>query len=191
MSRSKFDAMLSNITLTSRCLIIPPLLWWPSPLWCKSLIFFKYHHQECLNNPSFWIWGYVLHIEHISCVITNCSQHQWAIPSLFWIAPWALLEENITRKLVSLSLDLFFKILLFQVAFLISFSIAVFKIRSETCRTEAQFCQNLYMIKKESLPDRPQFCWSGSTVWHLFWRLLLLSFLLNFFWLVCSVQGTC
>ena len=39
------------------------------------------------------------------------------------------------------------------------------------CRTEAQFCQNLYMIKKESLPDRPKFCWSGSAVWHLFWRL--------------------
>ena len=30
---------------------------------------------------------------------------------------------------------------------------AVFKIRSETCRTEAQFCENLYMIKKESLPN--------------------------------------
>ena len=29
----------------------------------------------------------------------------------------------------------------------------VFKIRSETCRTEAQFCENLYMIKKESLPN--------------------------------------
>ena len=26
---------------------------------------------------------------------------------------------------------------------------SVFKIRSETCRTEAQFCQNLYMIKKK------------------------------------------
>ena len=33
--------------------------------------------------PSFRIWGYVLHVEHISCVITNCGQHQWAIPSLF------------------------------------------------------------------------------------------------------------
>ena len=31
--------------------------------------------------PSFRIWGYV-HVEHISCVITNCGQHQWAIPSL-------------------------------------------------------------------------------------------------------------
>ena len=47
----------------------------------------------------------------------------------------------------------------------------VFKIRSETCRTVAQFFQNLYMIKKESLPDRPKFCRSGSAVRHLFWRL--------------------
>ena len=50
---------------------------------------------------------------------------------------------------------------------------AVFKIRSETCRTEAQFCQNLYMIKKESLSDRPKFCRSMSAVRHLFWRLLM------------------
>ena len=48
---------------------------------------------------------------------------------------------------------------------------AVFKIRSETCRTKAQFCENLYMIKKESLPDRPKFCRSMSAVRHLFWRL--------------------
>ena len=36
--------------------------------------------------PSFWIWGYVLHVEHISCVDTKCDQPQWAIPSLFSIA---------------------------------------------------------------------------------------------------------
>ena len=36
--------------------------------------------------PSFRIWGCVLHVEHISCVITNCGQIQWAIPSLFSIA---------------------------------------------------------------------------------------------------------
>ena len=76
--------------------------------------------------PSFRIWGYVLHVEHISCVITNCGQLQWAIPSLFSIALEALLEKNITRKLLSLSVDLFFKILLFQVTFLISFSTAIF-----------------------------------------------------------------
>ena len=28
------------------------------------------------------------------------------------------------------------------------------------------------MIKKESLPDRPKFCRSGSAVRHLFWRLI-------------------
>ena len=32
--------------------------------------------------PSFQIWDYLLHVEHISCVITNCGQHQWVIPSL-------------------------------------------------------------------------------------------------------------
>ena len=76
--------------------------------------------------PSFWIWDYVLHVEHFSCVITNCGQHQWVIPSPLSIAFYTLLEENITRKLLSLSLDLFFKILLFQVAFLIFFSSAIF-----------------------------------------------------------------
>ena len=75
--------------------------------------------------PSFQIWGYVLYVEHISCVIMNCGQHQWAILSLFSIALEDLLEENITKKLLSLSLDLFFKFLLFLVTFLIFFSIAV------------------------------------------------------------------
>ena len=36
--------------------------------------------------PSFRIWGYVLHVEHISYVVTNCGQLHWAIPSLFSIA---------------------------------------------------------------------------------------------------------
>ena len=76
--------------------------------------------------PSFRICGYVLYVEHISCVIMNCGQHQWAMPSLFSIALEAFLEENITRKLLSVSLDLFLKILLFQVTFLIFFSIAIF-----------------------------------------------------------------
>ena len=54
------------------------------------------------------------------------SQHQWATPALFSIALEALLVENITRELLSLSLDLFLKNLLFQVTFLIFFFIAVF-----------------------------------------------------------------
>ena len=81
--------------------------------------------NHVLIIPSFQICGYVLDVNHISCVITNCGQRQWAIPSLLSIALEALLEENITRKLLSFSLDLFFKISLFQVTFLIFFSIAV------------------------------------------------------------------
>ena len=76
--------------------------------------------------PSFRIWDYMLHVEHISCVIMNCGQHQWVIPSPLPIALKVLLEENTTRTILSLSLDLFFKILLFQVAFLIFYSIAIF-----------------------------------------------------------------
>ena len=59
--------------------------------------------------PSFRIGDYVLHVEHISCVIINCGQHQWVIPSLSVVFQ-ALLEENITRKLLSIYLDLFLKI---------------------------------------------------------------------------------
>ena len=36
------------------------------------------------------------------------------------------MEENMTRKLLSLSLDLYLKISLFQVTFLIFFSITIF-----------------------------------------------------------------
>ena len=39
---------------------------------------------------------------------------------------FVIMEENITGKLLSLSLDMFFKILLFRIAFLILFSITVF-----------------------------------------------------------------
>ena len=67
--------------------------------------------------PSFRILDYVLHVEHVSCVITNCGQHQWVIPSP---ALYVLPEENITRKLLSLSWDLFFKNLSFRVQVLLS-----------------------------------------------------------------------
>ena len=33
--------------------------------------------------PSFRIWGYGLHVEHISCVLTNCGQQQRVIPFSF------------------------------------------------------------------------------------------------------------
>ena len=91
----------------------------PSTMWADPFNLFMAAIGVVWIIPSFWIWGNVLHVEHIWCVITNRGQHQWAIPSLFSMALEALLEENITKKLLSLSLDLFFKILLFQVTFLI------------------------------------------------------------------------
>ena len=91
---------------------------------CGSFTLFMAPTGDVWIIPSFQIWDYVLNIEHFSCVITNCGQHQWVIPSLS-IAFLALLEEINTRKLLSLSLDLFLKLLLFQVASLIFFSIAI------------------------------------------------------------------
>ena len=49
--------------------------------------------------PSFRIWDYVLHVEHISFVITNCGQHQWVIPSPLSIALSALLEQKHDQKI--------------------------------------------------------------------------------------------
>ena len=74
------------------------LRWWPPSTVRGPLIFFiSVTTRDVWIIPSFWIWGYVLHVEHISCVITNCDQHQRVIPSLFSIALWDLLEENITK----------------------------------------------------------------------------------------------
>ena len=44
------------------------------------------------------------------------------------------------------------------------------------------------MIKKESLPDRPKFCRSGSAVRHLFWRLVP-SHYLSQSWLLITVTS--
>ena len=50
--------------------------------------------------PSFQLWGHMLHVEHISCVITNCGQHHWVIRSPLLITLLAVLEENITSTSV-------------------------------------------------------------------------------------------
>ena len=59
-----------------------------------------------------------------------CHHELWPTsvshPFSFLNSSLGLAGENITRKLLSLSLDLFFKILLFQVTFLIFFSTAIF-----------------------------------------------------------------
>ena len=47
----------------------------------ESLNLFSTTTEDIWIIPSFRIWGYVLHAEHISsCVITNCGQHQWVFP---------------------------------------------------------------------------------------------------------------
>ena len=99
------------------------LMWWPpSTMWADPLIYLWPSTGDVWIIPPLWIWDYVL---HVSCVITNCGQHQWAIPSpLNSSLGFAGGKHN--QKLLSLSLDLFFKILLFQVAFLTFFSIAIF-----------------------------------------------------------------
>ena len=59
------------------------LRWWPpSAMWAGHLInLFMATTGYVWIIPSFWIWNYVLHVEHVSCVITNCGQHQWVIPA--------------------------------------------------------------------------------------------------------------
>ena len=103
------------------------LRWWsPLTVWVGPLIFLSTTTWDVWIIPSFQIWGYMLHVEHVSCVITNHGQHQWVIPSPSLNSSLCMLEENVIRKLLSLSLELFFKILLFQVAFLIFFFKAIF-----------------------------------------------------------------
>ena len=53
------------------------LRWWPpSAMWEGP---FNFLWSQATGDvwiiPSFQIWGYVLHVVHISCVITNCGQH--------------------------------------------------------------------------------------------------------------------
>ena len=76
----------------------------PSTMWAGRFIYLWPPPGLFWIIPYFRIWDYVLHVEHVSCVITNCGQHPWVIPSPLSIALKALLEENTTRKLRSISL---------------------------------------------------------------------------------------
>ena len=69
-------------------------------------------------TSSFRIWGYVLHVEHMSCVITNYGEHQWDIPSLFSI------DFRPCWKKTSICIfSVVFQNLLFQATFLIFFAV--------------------------------------------------------------------
>ena len=54
--------------------------WSASTMWAGPLIFSSTTTRDVWIIPSFRIWDYVLHVEHVSCVVTNCGQHQWVIP---------------------------------------------------------------------------------------------------------------
>ena len=54
--------------------------------WLSSFNLFLATTGDVWIIPSVRIWGYVLHVEHVSCVIMNCGQHQWVIPSPLSVA---------------------------------------------------------------------------------------------------------
>ena len=103
------------------------LRWWPpSIMWAGPLIYFWPSPGMSANNPIFSNLGLCA----ACCARFMCHHELWPTsvshPFSSLNSSPALLEENTTRKLLLLSLDLFFEILLFRVAFPIFFSIAIF-----------------------------------------------------------------
>ena len=63
-----------------------------------SFNLFKCHHRGDVWIIPYLIRGNMLHVEHISCVITDCDQQQWVIPFLspyLFMSCWSKsLSEN-------------------------------------------------------------------------------------------------
>ena len=59
--------------------------WSSSTMWMGCLMFSS-TTEDIWINQIFMNWDYVLHAEHVWCVITNCGQHQWVITSSLSIA---------------------------------------------------------------------------------------------------------
>ena len=82
--------------------------------------------------PSFWIWDYVLHVEYVSCVITNCGQYQWVIPSpqkLFKLCWRKTLPKNYYPYLKTYSSNFHYSRLLSLYPFLwLSFLLTFFRL---------------------------------------------------------------
>ena len=57
-----------------------------------SFNLFKCHHRGDVWIIPYLIRGNMLHVEHISCVITDCDQQQWVIPFPLSISLYVLLE---------------------------------------------------------------------------------------------------
>ena len=62
-------------------------------MWASTLIFSSTITGHVWIIPFFRIWGYMLHIECVSCVIMNCGQHLSVFPSALTIALYALPEK--------------------------------------------------------------------------------------------------
>ena len=57
-----------------------------------SFNLFKCHHQGDVWIIPYIIRGNMLHVEHISCVITDCDRQQWVIPFPLCISLYVLLK---------------------------------------------------------------------------------------------------
>ena len=102
------------------------LMWWLPSTMCAGPQSIYGCHQGCLNNPIFSNLGLCA----ACCTHFMCHHELWPTSVSH---PFSSLNNSLDYAggkhylpLLSLSLDLFFKILLFHVTFLIFFSIAIF-----------------------------------------------------------------
>ena len=90
-----------------------------SRVWKRFPFIFR-GHVAAIKSPDLpcWIWCYVLRVEHISCYHKSWPtsvNHPHSFLNI--CSSLGLAGGNITRKLLFLSLDIFFKILVIQVIF--------------------------------------------------------------------------
>ena len=104
------------------------LRWWPpSTMWAGPLIYYG-HHRGCLNNPIFSNlgWGAACWA-HFMChheLWPTSVSHPFSLNTSCGFAG----GKHYQKITIPIPFDLFFKILLFQVTFLIFFSIAIFSL---------------------------------------------------------------
>ena len=86
-------------------------------------------HLDVWIITSLRMWGFVLHVEHMSCFITNCGQHQRLIRSRSSMILYALPGKTLPDNMLSLSLELFPKVcssrLLFPVILCYSYHLPI------------------------------------------------------------------
>ena len=64
-------------------------------LWAGPSIFSSATTEDVWIIPYLPIWGNMLNVEHVSCVITDCCQHQWVITPYLFMSCWSkTLSEN-------------------------------------------------------------------------------------------------